>query len=253
MRNVRRTDLILVLLIVITVGVMGRIAIPLPLSEKAKEAQRLATCQSNMRQCATAYLMYINDWDGVLPSSVLSAARPGYAPRQDEVVKFLTGSGTWPLSVGARPMSWAEHLYPSMQYRDIVHCPSDLPRARLSYWWKYAVDAAWRDKTISARREGYFGSPGSQVLIYEHAGWHSGDSAGIKDGVKINVAYMDGHVTAVTLRNGPTAYPSLADERSGLAAIRPGAPMFYNYDLNSNQRTSGVANWIDPTKYADSY
>jgi hypothetical protein len=244
--------LCILFIVVITASVM-KVAVTFPLTERDREAQRLASCQSNLRQLTTALQMYWNDWDSKLPSSALVANASNGNPTQSEVINYVSGKDPITQTEGTKPVSYIQILWPHMRYKDIVFCPSDTPRSRSSYWWKYAIDLAWRDPGIRAQHEGDYAFSADQIILYEHAGWHFGDAAGIKNGVKINASYMDGHVATVTMNNAPTSYPPVADERNGAAGIRLGAPMYYNFDSNTNQPHPGVADYINPTRYYDKY
>ena len=239
--------------ICVAATVAAQIAVVQPVIRGVKEQDRLTTCKSNIKNCATAMAMYINDWDSKLPSSVLAADPPGSTPTQTQVINFLTAKGNpWPFKGSGKAVTWAQAMH-SYVTPSAVFCPSDTPRTRVSYWYKYAMDLAWRDPAIQARDAADYSYPATQVVFYEHTGLHTGDAGGIRDGVKINIAYMDTHIGTITVRNGPTGYPPSSDERNGAAGIRLGSPMYYNYDNTTHTRHPGVADYIDPTRYSDSF
>lgn len=224
------------------------IAVLMPMYERSKEEQRKTACQDNLKKCITAAMMYWNDWDATLPSSAIASPNPDSAA----VAKFLTAKGdTYPPIRSTVKVTWAQILSDYFTDPNRVFCPSDAPQTRVSYWWKYASDYAWRNHNV--KKEGDYYSPADQVLLYEHAGWHSGDAAGLKNGIMINAAYMDGHVVTVTIRNGPTTYPAASDERTGASATRNGEPMFYNYNFNTTTYHPGVADYTNPTIYGDKF
>ena len=119
-----------------------------------------------------------------------------------------------------------------MKNKGIVFCPSDSVSAdnwvtgtsALSYWWKTAADTAWfggtsRGVTVTkCQKESDFGYTADQVLIYEHSGFHTGDMV-LKDGVQINICFMDSHVKTTPLRlcqaSAATTYPAPATSRDG--------------------------------------
>jgi prepilin-type processing-associated H-X9-DG protein len=233
--------------------VLAQAAVLQPAIRRTSEQDRMVTCKLNIKRCVTAVMMYCNDYDDKLPSSVIAADPPGSSPTQAQVVDFLTGKGGALRPIGStRALTWAQALDGYTDVRSFC-CPSDTPRSRVSYWWKYAADLAWRNSAIQARSLSDYNYAAIQVILYEHAGWHGGDAAGIKDGVKVNVAYIDGHVSTITVRNGPPGYPSASDERGGQAAIRLGEPMYFNYDYTTQTRHPGVADYIDPRRYTDSF
>lgn len=229
------------------------IAILMPVYERSKEEQRKSTCQNNLKECGVALQLYWNDWDAALPSSVLASAVPGNQPTGAETTSFLTALGeNYPPRDGSRLVTWPQILYDhSRNKAKILFCPMEDQHTRVSYWYKYAADLAWRNSNIRAQHEGDYAYNADQIIFYEHTGWHVGDSAGIKNGVMINVAYMDSHVGSIVVRNSRAAYPAKADERSGASAVQLGEPMYYNYSAQTNTYHPDVANYIDPRYYYD--
>lgn len=221
-----------------------------PVLEAAKEKDRSATCLYNLKLCAQALKMYTDDYDGTMPSSGVVAP----SPTQAQVIDFLTGIGDpYPKPYGAPAKTWPQFLQDHMKTYGIAFCPSDRPRSRVSYWYKYANDLAWRDPLLRKRKTGDYGYESDQIAFYEHAALHTGDAAGTKNGVKINVSFLDTHVDTITVASGPTAYPPATDERSGASAIRLGLPMYYNCrDENGIPDTiHSPGDFIDPSSCYD--
>jgi hypothetical protein len=238
--------------ICVAATVIAQAAVLQPVIKNTNRVGKTSACLSNLSRCASAVQMYMSDYEGTLPSSVLASTSPGTPPTQAQVTSFLTAKGSpYPFRGTGRAVTWAQVLSRYVKRPSVVFCPSDTPRTRTSYWWKYSVDLAWRN--LGCKYEGQYPYPSSQVILYEHAGWHVGDAAGIKDGVKINVVNMDGRAAIITVRNGPTSYPPAFDERTGAAGTRLGEPMYYNYDNTTQTRHSGVADYVDPRIYSDSY
>jgi len=224
-----------------------------PVLEKYNEDSRKSACIANLHWCSIALLAYMGDYDSGLPSSVLAATPRGSTPTQAQVIQYLTGADVSSVPGAPQSTTWIGTMHGYVKDPNCVFCPSDTPRTRLSYWYRYALDLAWRDPSILARKEYQYAYPAAQIIFYEHAGWHTGDAAGIKNGVTVNVVYLDAHTSTVTVTNGPAAYPTAADEASGASAIRLGSPMYYNYDNDTTTQHSGVADWIDPRRYSDHF
>lgn len=248
MTNKRLYGFAFVDLVVLLVVLSVQTAVLYPLLEKSKESSRSSTCQVNLEKYASALQIYCGDWDGYLPSSAI--ASHSLTPTDAQVTRFLTG-GPRKASDTTTSVSLPDVLNGYFRYPDSIYCPSDLPHGKASYWMKYAIDLAWRN--LSIRKEGAYAYPSSQIIFYEHSGWHVGDAAGIKNGIQINVAYLDLHTATIVVKNGPASYPSKSDETSGASAIRLGAPMYYNYDNQTGTSHTGVADYIDPTRYSDAY
>jgi prepilin-type processing-associated H-X9-DG protein len=215
-------------------------------SQRSREAAWKSSCQSNMKELATAFLLYLGDYDSTLPSSYLYgrsktwnkehfkafASRRGMIPTRP----FIAGNFSWPML-----------LYTHMKNKDIMWCPSDTsvkndPAARVSYYWKAAIDAAWYGgpdgKGPICRRLGDLDYPADQIILYERVGWHSGDAdKGLVDGVTINVAWVDGHVSSKRISSSgytPDEVPAEPLPKSGV-----GEPAWYNFDFEN----SGEYSW----------
>lgn len=66
-KRVSRTGFTLIELLVVIAIIALLAAILFPVFSRAKENARKSTCQSNLKQLATAYLMYAQDYDGIYP------------------------------------------------------------------------------------------------------------------------------------------------------------------------------------------
>jgi len=244
----KRSGFTLIELLVVIAIIAILAAILFPVFARAREQGRKSTCSSNMHECGIAVTTYIGDYDSTLPSSAIVATVAGHAvpatPQAADQTKFLTGlNATAPNGTGLR-QSWAQIIYDCMKNKGIVFCPSDSVSAdnwvtgtsALSYWWKTAADTAWFGGTsggvtvTKCQKESDFGYTADQVLIYEHSGFHTGDMV-LKDGVQINICFMDSHVKTTPLRlcqaSAATTYPAPGQVVTGGNAY--GEPMYYNH------------------------
>lgn len=252
----RKSGFTLIELLVVIAIIAILAAILFPVFARAREAARKSSCQSNLKQCAQALKMYTDDYDGTLPSSALVAggnSQPSAANYQNFGCRL--GATFPPTNVR---QTWPQVLYDNMRNKDIMFCPSDsvdrTPTGALnnspvlSYWMKYAIDRAWM-QDMGKRKMGDYGYESDQIAFFEYKGWHFNDQSGIRDGVMLNMAFMDTHVASLTVKDGPTT-----------AAVVPGAatqlvePFAYNTWVNPNSNPPGQVQkqmgW-DPTQYYD--
>ncbi len=220
-----------------------------PVFNRAQERARESSCANNLKGVAQALMMYLDDNNDTLPSSVVCAT--GSAPTEQEITKFLTATFTGAPPTGTKPVSWGQILLPYISlWESRVYCPSDVLQTTLSYWWVAAIDQAWR--TLGVRSATQFCCPSEQIVFYEHSAWHYGGARGIREQSLINAVCLDGHVQRLIVRNGPKAYPSKTDEQSGQASRRTGAPMYFNYDTAKAAFHPGVTDYVDPRVYSHS-
>lgn len=273
--------LIELLVVIAIIAILA--AILFPVFARAREAARKSTCQSNMKECAIALQTYWNDYDATLPSSVPAGSTVGTgtaAGNDAGFPLFSAGVGVLPPGISgdtkAFPVTWAQMLYNSMKSKDIMFCPSDsadhspamasaydLNVTRVSYWWKFAIDKAWRHGALKCQKEGDFGYNADQIVFYEHAGFHSGAASGIKNDVQINVAFLDTHVRSVSVVNSTQPADSTTYVNDPTAN---GEPNFFNFDneapyqagVNPPPATTAVVpgtsapyQYLDPRRYSD--
>src|SRR5437879_5509526 len=129
----RRSGFILIELLVVIAIIAILAAILFPVFAQAREKARQTSCLSNMKQLATAFMMYTQDYDERFPNSGLEAGcgggPGGSLTAQDQQLGILsdwTPSGKirtpishplWKIANGA--------LYPYTKNVQIYRCPSD--------------------------------------------------------------------------------------------------------------------------------
>jgi len=267
----RKSGFTLIELLVVIAIIAILAAILFPVFARAREAARKSTCQSNMKEIAMALQTYWNDYDATLPSSYNAS---GGNLNQSGFELFATGVGFLPpgsaddTQAANGPQTWAQMLYNAHKGKDICFCPSDgqdhnppktevynISLHQVSYWWKYAIDKAWTDVNMKCQKESDFGFNADQIVFYECAGFHSGASQGLKNGVQINVAFLDTHVKSVSIVNcsqdtNSTTFVTTSKPASG-------EPAFFNFDNNLVKSTTNppppatAATYVDPRQYSD--
>ena len=225
--------LIELLVVIAIIAILA--AILFPVFARAREAARKSTCQSNMKECAIALHTYWNDYDATLPSSrAQNPGRSGWSAT--DYSAFATRLGVVPVPANDTPKTWPQMLYNSMKSKDIMFCPSDSrnsdknPTGYVSYYWKLAIDRAWEGTSSNKwQKEADFGYVSDQIVLHEAAGFHSSASSGLRNGVQINVAFLDTHCKNVTLVNSA---PDTGPFQTDMTALS-GEPCYFNFDNDS--------------------
>ena len=249
-RNKRRGGTLAITLGIAAIIIVIALVI-LPMFVPQREIDRKSPCQSNMKELSTALLTYMNDYDGCLPSSML--VRHSKKWNSTDFDTFATRMGTLPPAGDRRPRTYCEVLYSHMKSEDIMFCPNDEvdksnPKARVSYWWKAAVDKAWYgDGCKPCRNEKDFAYNSDQIIFYERSAWHSNDSSGkLENGATINVAYLDSHIKTVQLTS--STHVGCSDPTA------PGEPRYFNKYIGGKkpgEPVKGPARYVDPRLYCD--
>ena len=114
----RGFTLIELLVVIAIIAILA--AILFPVFAKAREKARTASCQSNEKQLALAFLQYAQDYDETFPSM-------GNAAIGTPVVAEDTSFNYGTTALGGGPgwyTSWASQIYPYIKNLQIYLCPS---------------------------------------------------------------------------------------------------------------------------------
>ncbi len=248
-------DIIIVLVVLV---VLAAVLFPI-FARPTCIGTRKSTCQNNLKDCAIALQTYWADYDNTLPSSAVVSHSKTWNRR--DFVRFASRLGEMPPDPKRQSATWPQLLYNAHKGWDICFCTSDSadhrdPNSRVSYYWKAAIDKAWYGVGCKkpCRKEADFAWSADQIVFYERCGFHSDAENGLRNGVRINVAYLDTHVKSVTLTNSLTA----DGDRWVTSPTASGEPAYFNFD---NSKVKGQGNppnedvrttYTDPNRYSDS-
>jgi prepilin-type N-terminal cleavage/methylation domain-containing protein/prepilin-type processing-associated H-X9-DG protein len=201
----RGFTLIELLVVIAIIAILASILFPV--FARARSKARQASCLSNMKQLATAILMYVDDASEFLPRWSLVGGSP-------------TGGNP-----GGHPYTWDEQIYPYTRNNQILVCPEN-PFG--GAYRSYALP-----RYVSGIQLARFPSPVRTVVLFEKGKYDFGvweDATGenfnqshTSEGqpgysdlpfhsTGKNFAFLDGHVKWYTKTAGPFA-----------DAFRPGA------------------------------
>lgn len=264
--------LIELLVVIAIIAILA--AILFPVFAKAREAARKASCASNLKQLATAVLMYASDYDQKLPSAGWNSG--------DVVGGQQIPSMTMCVNTGATSV-WNGQIIPYVKNRGVYHCPSD-PYTRGSSYI-YNQELAWRrgggdprtytakdsaiqepsnvfilvDGGVGGNRDGsWVGKAGAPPDVWMPLDIQCGDyteprnwdrlvtDSGRRHGGGANWAFVDGHVKWARLSanriNDCAAYGPPNGHRTG------SIPIYWASDIDkpcgaSNQVTDEWQKW----------
>jgi prepilin-type processing-associated H-X9-DG protein len=208
--------LIELLVVIAIIAILA--AILFPVFARAREAARATSCRSNLKQVATAYTMYIQDYDEMMPWGAVN----GNAPTCDEAFNSVTWRG-----------HVANVLVPYVKNGGVWACPSDAvnnrndgvgscnadPRSfKVSYSYNYAgiggggsypaasnslaaavrpADLAilWDSQNRWSDGNNFYAGSGRDVDQYRAKNFNYG----ARHSEMHNFAFLDGHVKSLRL------------------------------------------------------
>ncbi|MCE5199063.1 MAG: prepilin-type N-terminal cleavage/methylation domain-containing protein [Armatimonadota bacterium] len=177
----RGFTLIELLVVIAIIAILA--AILFPVFTKVRKKAWETSCKSNMRQIATAFVLYAGDWNGCYPDQTSVDS------------KFFKYTGNYPASCGlwttkfahryrtddgSKPDGMAKPLSNYLKSIDIFKCPAqrkdlkewiNIPEpAASTYYYKHALCtyANYKKRPVNPSVAVY---PSKVVMIYEEA-WH---------------------------------------------------------------------------------
>lgn len=201
-RTMRGFTLIELLVVIAIIAILA--AILFPAFATARERARAISCLSNVKQLGLGFMQYVQDYDGVFPTSM---GRPGENYGCSE-----------PNSCWVEFGGWANYVTPYVKSSQIFACPSS---ATPFYIWGAGLAGSLKTThptgvTYIYRRglnvapvtaghaikEGEVPNPAQTYLLFEYASWHNGaPNATVQNchepdtfsKIALNCAFMDGH------------------------------------------------------------
>ena len=112
-RRTRGFTLIELLVVIAIIAILA--AILFPVFAQAREKARMSSCTSNLKQIGGAFLMYANDYDGLLPDGNWATG--------------ITQVDGWPANPGVaidEKNGWPAYLMPYVKNRGVFDCPTSM-------------------------------------------------------------------------------------------------------------------------------
>jgi len=214
----RRRGFTLIELLVVIAIIAILAAILFPVFAKAREAARATSCRSNLKQVATSYTMYIQDYDEMMPTGTQGSGAPtcndafvsvGWRGHVANVlVPYVKNGGVW-----ACPSD------PNNNRNDGVGgCNADPRSFKLSYSYNYAGTGGGGSYPSCGNSLAAAIRPAELAILWDSANrWSDGDNFyagsgrdvdqynlknyayGARHSELLNFAYLDGHVKAARL------------------------------------------------------
>ncbi len=223
-RRPRKAFTLIELLVVIAI-IAILAAILFPVFARAREAARASSCRSNLKQMATAWGMYTQDYDELSPRSANGPNHPPYT---------LPNGATH----SAGYMLWHTMIHPYLKNVGVVDCPSGGSESS-KYTGNYTGGGRYGQNAVSAGAAlAQFNRPADTMIYADvrstyHKGSPSNTDIGSAAGVPntcaytldrwdelcdrhsdtLNVAYADGHVKSTKKRQVP--YESISPINNG--------------------------------------
>ena len=231
-KNRAAFTLIELLVVIAIIAILA--AILFPVFAKAREKAKQTTCLSNMKQLGVAMYMYIGDFDNRFPAWSSYPSGSPYICAEDYAAT-LEGGGGINLNLPAYAKATiSQHLDPYVKSRDVWQCPSDFGQyTRNDLWgatrsplpfksWRMVgsptkpigVSYGYRGANAAAgitRPDPYGWSmagyslssvkqPSFRSYLWDHRGWHYGNRADGRLGLKtarVDMLFFDSHVEAI--------------------------------------------------------
>lgn len=230
----KRSGFTLIELLVVIAIIAILAAILFPVFAKAREAARSTTCLSNMKQLATAFIMYTNDNDDGIPCDATEPSR-ALSPSDlyGEVWNGHSGAYTDTELVFAKTYSYVAQLQPYVKSAGLFKCPSDtgadpsfvMGKRFTSYHFRFSwglgttpghTDIGWFSPK-TAWKLSAIKKPEKTFALYEivpfHDFRHDPKAAGsdfysssLLPDCKVNYAFADGHAKAYNIDKTSVLY-----------------------------------------------
>ncbi|MEN6544619.1 MAG: DUF1559 domain-containing protein [Armatimonadia bacterium] len=162
----KRTGFTLIELLVVIAIIAILAELLFPVCAKAREKARQTSCLSNVRQMATAFMAYVQDYDERFP--LAGYVIPGFN---------IPGAGGW--ADGSNVNMWRFYLSPYIKNYQIFVCPSAPGVGDPSYPGTQLTRQYGYNGNLSGVAVGTVQSPAALVMVGDAAHWHGSGCGGM--------------------------------------------------------------------------
>lgn len=139
-RQLKPFTLIELLVVIAIIAVLAGLL--MPALQKARETAKAALCSGNLKQLSTSILLYVNDYNGYIPSATCdSGAKMTSLTWYQYHLEMLKQSTSWPQNKNPATFTGAKAVF---------NCPSSSPRNIVAP--SFIPDASWTATPQSSMR-----------------------------------------------------------------------------------------------------
>ncbi len=255
-RKLNGFTLIELLVVIAIIAILA--AILFPVFARARESARGIACISNMKQIGTAFMMYVQDYDGGFPSGSRPQdygnrgfnCNPAYNAFKFNggwtvlVHPYIKNSGVYSCPSAERPfwLGGKPEGFGSCSANDFTRELRTVAPNGVTYFYKGLMAAgSWYPSDGAVVRDAEFDLPAQNTLIFEYAAWHNDRntvtlmalSSGKRQDPRkmaLNAVFVDGHAKRVMHNGWRHLSPDFSKNNAAVASYWGDPPQSMDLD-----------------------